>query len=124
MNCEPTPLDLDYRPTATVIGLPQSGKTTLATIISQKTGMVHLKPEEIIEYFVNKESEFSEKLRRRIQLEGSEIDDTTFIDMLAVRIQLKDCKEKGWVLDGFPQNRAQAVQMAKFGINPDNVFNV
>jgi len=102
MNCEPTPIDLDYRPTATVIGLPQSGKTTLATIISQKTGMIHLKPEEIIEYFVNKESDFSEKLRKRIQLEGSEIDDTTFIDMLAVRIQLKDCKEKGWILDGFP----------------------
>ena len=91
MGVEPTPVDIDYRPTATVIGLPQSGKSTLASIISQKTGMIHLRPEDIIEYFINKESEFSEKLRKRIQLEGAEIDDTTFIDMLAVRIQLKDC---------------------------------
>lgn len=63
MNREPVPLDIDYRPSAAVIGLPYSGKSTLASIISQKTGMVHLKPEEIIEFFVTKESEFSEKLR-------------------------------------------------------------
>jgi len=80
------PLDVQQRPTAAVIGLPSSGKSALASIISQKTGMVHLRPEEIIEFFIAKESHFSERLRQRIQIQGSEIDDTTLIDMLTMRV--------------------------------------
>lgn len=99
---EPVPLDIEQRPSASVIGLPASGKSTLASIISSKTGMVHLRPEEIIEFFINKESHFSEKLRKKIQIEGSEVDDTTLIDMLAMRTHLSDCLQRGWVLDGFP----------------------
>lgn len=48
--------------------------------------MVHLRPEEIIEFFINKESNFSEKLRQRVQIQGSEVDDTALIDMLQMRI--------------------------------------
>lgn len=44
--------------------------------------MIHLRPEEIIEFFINKESHFSEKLRHRVQIQGSEVDDTALIDML------------------------------------------
>lgn len=109
MGKEPVPLDIEYRPTASVIGLPASGKSALASIISQKTGMVHLKPEDVIEFFITKESFFSEKLRLRIKQQGSELDDSTLIDMLSMRIQFKDCLERGWVLDGFPQNRTQAI---------------
>ncbi len=86
--------------------------------------MVHLRPEEIIEFFIAKESHFSERLRQRIQIQGSEIDDTTLIDMLTMRVQMRDCLERGWVIDGFPQNRTQAIQMAKLGMNPDVVFYV
>jgi adenylate kinase family enzyme len=57
------PLDIEQRPSASVIGLPSSGKSALASIICSKTGMVHLRPEEIIEFFINKESFFSERLR-------------------------------------------------------------
>ncbi len=63
---EPVPQDLTYRPTAFVIGLPCSGKTTIAKIIHAKTGMVHLQPEEIIESFIKRESQFSERLRKKI----------------------------------------------------------
>jgi adenylate/nucleoside-diphosphate kinase len=79
---EPVPIDIEQRPSASVIGLPASGKSTLASIISSKTGMVHLRPEEVIEFFITKESHFSERLRHRVQIQGSEIDDTTLIDML------------------------------------------
>jgi len=37
---------------------------------------------------------------------------------------MRDCLERGWVIDGFPQNRTQAIQMAKLGMNPDVVFYV
>ena len=85
-----------------MIGLPSSGKSNLAQIINKKTGMVHLKPEEIIESFISRESCFSDRLRKKTQIMGDEVDDTTFIEMLKCRIELKDCCENGWVLDGYP----------------------
>jgi len=82
IGCEPVPQDLVYRPTAVVLGLPASGKSALAEIISKQTGMVHLQPEQIIESFVGRESEFSARLRKKIQMLGDEVDDNTFIEML------------------------------------------
>jgi adenylate kinase family enzyme len=124
IGCEPVPQDLTYRPTACVMGLPASGKSALAEIINQKTGMVHLRPEQIIESFVKRESVFSERLRKKVQILGDEVDDNTFIEMLQTRINMKDCCENGWVLDGYPMTRAQAVHMAEIGIVPDNVFQI
>lgn len=121
---EPVPQDLTYRPTACVMGLPASGKSALAEIISAQTGMVHLQPEQIIESFVKRESVFSERLRKKVQILGDEVDDNTFIEMLQTRINMKDCCENGWVLDGYPMTRAQAVHMAEIGIVPDNVFQI
>lgn len=121
-GCEPVPQDLVYRPTAAVIGLQSSGKSALAGIISKQTGMVHLQPEQIIESFIKRESVFSDRLRKKTQIQGDEVDDNTFIEMLQCRVNMKDCCENGWVLDGYPQTRAQAVHMAEIGIVPDNVF--
>lgn len=105
IGCEPVPQDLTYRPTSCVIGLPASGKTALAEIISKQTGMVHLQPEQIIESFIKRESVFSERLRKKVQILGDEVDDNTFIEMLQSRINQKDCCENGWVLDGYPMTR-------------------
>jgi adenylate kinase len=124
IGCEPVPQDLTFRPTAVVIGLPSSGKSNLAQIINKQTGMIHLKPEDIIESFISRESCFSDRLRRKTQIMGDEVDDSTFIEMLKCRTALKDCCENGWVLDGYPQTRAQAVAMAECGIVPDNVFQI
>lgn len=124
LGCEPVPQDLVYRPTACVIGLPASGKSALAAIISKQTGMVHLQPEEIIESFIKRESVFSDRLRKKTQILGDEVDDSTFIEMLQSRTTMKDCTENGWVLDGYPQTRSQAVHMAQVGLVPDNVFQI
>ena len=75
-----------HRPTACVIGLPASGKTVAAQIIAERTGMVHLRPQDIIDFFVKRESVFSERLRRRIMNLGEEVDDSNFVEMLSQRI--------------------------------------
>ena len=38
------------------------------------------------------------------------------------RIQLDDCCSRGWVLDGYPQTRDQAIKLSKAGIIPTVVF--
>ena len=35
---------------------------------------------------------------------------------------MRDCAARGWVLEGFPQTRAQAILMARKGLNPTSVI--
>ena len=37
---------------------------------------------------------------------------------------MADCASRGWILEGFPQTRAQAVLMAKKSLLPSNVIMV
>lgn len=39
--------------------------------------------------------------------------------MVATRLSLKDAKEKGWLLDGFPRSYAQAQFLEEKNIRPD-----
>lgn len=39
--------------------------------------------------------------------------------MVTARLSLKDVKEKGWLLDGYPRSSAQAESLEKLGIRPD-----
>jgi adenylate kinase family enzyme len=50
--------------------------------------------------------------------------DVTLVDLVAKRINMKDCMQNGWLLDGFPQTRQQAKLLLNKGINPTNVFNL
>ena len=52
------------------------------------------------------------------------MDDASLIDLIARRVNMKDCIQNGWVLDGFPQTRQQSVLMVKKGLNPLNVFHM
>lgn len=46
------------------------------------------------------------------------------VELLARRITFKDCVQRGWVLDGFPQTRQQSIHMVKRGISPLNIFHL
>jgi hypothetical protein len=124
MNVEPTPLDLNLRPTVVVMGLPKSGKTTLAACLAKNTGMIHLEPSAIVEMFVDRDCYQSKTLSMRIRQQGKEMDDATMVDLITHRVNMKDCIQNGWVLDGFPQTRQQALLMVKKGLNPLNVFHL
>ncbi len=40
------------------------------------------------------------------------------MDLLSTRMKLFDCVRKGWVLDGFPETREQALALQEVGIMP------
>jgi len=64
--------------------------------------MVHLKPDEIIESFIKRDCFFSESLRTVMNNGGKHIDDNQMIKLIARRIEMRDCQENGWVLEGYP----------------------
>lgn len=121
---EAVPTDLLVKPKICVLGLPKSGKTSLCQAINQKTGAVHLTIESMIEDFVVRDSSFGARLKDLMKTRGCAIDDLNLIQLLCKRLERRDCRENGWVLEDFPKTRMQAKMMAQNGIVPTNVFDL
>ena len=46
------------------------------------------------------------------------------IQVIQKRVEYADCQRSGWILEGFPQTRSQAMLLAKRGLLPNNMFVV
>ena len=118
------PKDVSTKISVFVVGKKKTGKSTVAKILAEKLGLVRIKVKHLLNrviefpYWIN-DWEIEQVLR-----EGNVPDDEQIIDLLAKRIQMQDCVEKGFVLDGYPQNRAQAELLTERGIIPDVVFGM
>lgn len=76
---ESVPQDLLVKPKICVLGLPKSGKSDLCQTLAQRTGVVHLQFESMIEDFVKRESSFGHRLVEMMMAKGREIDDLFLI---------------------------------------------
>lgn len=76
---ETVPQDLLIKPKICVLGVPKSGKSDLCQALSQKTGVVHLQFEDMIEDFIKRESSFGHRLVEMMKAKGREIDDLFLI---------------------------------------------
>ena len=121
---EAVPNDLMIKPAVSVLGLPKSGKTTLCKTIAAKTGAVYLKMEEIIEDSIKRDAGYAAQLRQLTMVQGMSFEAEDLIKLLVRRLQSKDCRQNGWVIENFPQTKEQAILMAKCNILPQNVFNM
>ncbi len=121
---ETVPQDLLIKPKICVLGIPKSGKSDLCQALSQKTGVVHLQFEDMIEDFIKRDSSFGHRLVEMMKAKGREIDDLFLIQLLCKRLERRDCRERGWVLEDFPKTRSQARLMAQRGMIPSNVINL
>ena len=116
------PLDLKISPRVIVQGLPKSGKSTLCQAISENTGAVHLEMEHLIEDFCDRDSSFAERVSDKLRYQGRDLDDLILVQLIQKRVEMSDCAARGWVLEGFPNTRAQAILMAKKSLLPSNLI--
>ncbi|GMH65540.1 hypothetical protein TrLO_g8858 [Triparma laevis f. longispina] len=63
-------------------------------------------------------SEVGKKAKKEIE-EGELVSDELIIGVVKERLAQKDCRERGWLLDGFPRTRAQADALSAAGITCD-----
>ena len=115
-------MDVKIVPRVCVVGLPKSGKTTLCERICATTGAVHLQMEELIEQFVDRDSSFADRVADKLRKQGRDLDDLMIVQLIQKRVEMADCASKGWVLEGYPQSRSQAILMAKKSLLPANVI--
>jgi adenylate kinase len=101
-------------PQIVILGPPASGKRSIGKMVASKLHCTHLTQENIIEEadtaLKNKATELL-KAKQEIPVE-------LWGDLMKCRLQVFDCVKKGWLLDGFPHTREQAIALASLGIFP------
>lgn len=89
-----------------LFGPPGSGKGTQATSIEDKYGLIHISTGDLFRNELKNETELAKKIRNYLDT-GQLVPDEITIQMLKNKILSFD-DPKGFLLDGFPRNIAQA----------------
>jgi len=103
-----------------------SGKGTQGAILKEKYKIPHIESGAIFRENISKGTELGAQAKSYID-KGDLVPDEITIPMILDRLQQDDCKD-GWLLDGFPRNKAQAIKLddslKKAGINLDIVVEI
>jgi adenylate kinase len=86
-----------------------SGKGTQGAILKDKYDTPHIESGAIFRENIGKGTELGAKAKAYID-RGDLVPDEITIPMILDRLKQSDCK-KGWLLDGFPRNKNQAIKL-------------
>ncbi len=94
-----------------VFGPNGSGKGTQGAIVQKKYDIPHIESGAIFREHIGGGTELGKKAKEYID-RGDLVPDDITIPMMIARLQKDDCKA-GWILDGFPRSKDQAITLAK-----------
>jgi adenylate kinase len=86
-----------------------SGKGTQGTIVKKEYNLPHIESGVIFRENISKGTELGAKAKEYID-RGDLVPDEITIPMILDRLKQDDCKN-GWLLDGFPRNKNQAIKL-------------
>jgi len=86
-----------------------SGKGTQGAILKEKYNTAHIESGAIFRENISKGTELGAKAKEYID-HGDLVPDEITIPMILDRLKQDDCKS-GWLLDGFPRNKNQAIKL-------------
>ncbi|NVL90527.1 MAG: adenylate kinase [Desulfobacterales bacterium] len=86
-----------------------SGKGTQGAIVKEKYDIAHIESGAIFRENISKGTELGAKAKEYID-RGDLVPDEITIPMILDRLKQDDCKN-GWLLDGFPRNKNQAIKL-------------
>lgn len=93
-----------------IVGVPGSGKGTIASRIVQSFGFLHLSSGDLIRAQIAKASEFGRAADSFVQ-QGHLVPDELVVKL--VLSELENNRDKRWLLDGFPRTVQQAKELDK-----------
>ena len=103
-----------------------SGKGTQGAILKDKYNIPHIESGAIFRDNIGKGTELGAKAKEYID-KGDLVPDDITIPMILDRLKQDDCKN-GWLLDGFPRNKNQAIkldeELTKAGLGLDVVIEL
>ncbi|XP_057580431.1 adenylate kinase 8 isoform X2 [Hippopotamus amphibius kiboko] len=110
--------DNDCVPKIVILGPPASGKTTIAMWLGKhlNTNLLSVGNLMAKEY-----SPLAADARRHYQ-KFQTLPNMLLVRLLQERLREEDCVRRGWILDGFPETREQALMVQTLGICPRHVI--
>ncbi len=103
-----------------ILGPPAGGKGTCCEVIKKEYNVVHLSTGDVLRENIKNQTPLGLKVKPFMD-NGQLVPDELVIDLVMDRLEQQDCKERGWLLDGFPRTPSQSQEMVKRGILPDAV---
>ena len=94
-----------------IFGPNGSGKGTQGAVVQKKFGVPHIETGVMFRENIKKGTDLGKQAKGYID-RGELVPDAITIPMILNRLKEDDCK-KGWLLDGFPRNLAQAEALWK-----------
>ena len=92
-----------------IIGPNGSGKGTQGAVVQKKYNISHIESGVIFRENIKGGTELGKKAKEYID-KGDLVPDDITIPMILDRLKQDDCKS-GWLLDGFPRNKDQAIAL-------------
>lgn len=107
-------------PKILISGAPASGKGTQCELLVAKYGVVHISTGDMLRAAVKAQTSLG--LQAKSYMDAGElVPDSLVISLLQDRIVQDDCRQHGWLLDGFPRTAAQAQALDDAGVIPSAV---
>lgn len=91
----------------TLLGPPGAGKGTLAGLLKESLGILHISTGDMLRDEMKNESDLGQEAKKFID-NGELVPDELVIKLIEKKLTSDGGSEKGYMLDGFPRNRTQA----------------
>lgn len=92
-----------------MLGAPGTGKGTVGKLLQEELKIPHISSGEIFRSYVKKQTEMAKEVEEYMN-QGVLVPDELTIKLLGKRLDEKDTKN-GYILDGFPRNKNQAINL-------------
>ncbi|XP_036383951.1 adenylate kinase 8 [Megalops cyprinoides] len=102
-------------PRVMLLGPPGSGKTSIARRLCELIGAVHITTSSILQG----DSHLTLQVQR-FKDQQQEPPSELWVRAVQQRLAKADCVQQGWVLDGIPQSRREALLLQELGVAPDH----
>merc|ERR1712131_114940 len=110
--------DTERKIKASIVGPAGAGKRMLANHIAEQTGAIRIGQMEVVS---DPYDEDIQQLRSMIT-NNEEIPVDMWTQPIIKRLSKPDCTRRGWVLEGFPKTRSQAIKFQEIGLTADYVI--
>eukprot|EP01012_Entosiphon_sulcatum_P037535 TRINITY_DN481_c0_g1_i1.p2 TRINITY_DN481_c0_g1~~TRINITY_DN481_c0_g1_i1.p2 ORF type:complete len:256 (+),score=63.16 TRINITY_DN481_c0_g1_i1:149-916(+) len=104
-----------------IVGAPASGKGTVCENLVRQFGLVHVSTGDLLRQEVRNGTKLGKEAEPYLK-KGELVPDAVVLPLVTDRLAQNDARSKGWLLDGVPRTRNQALSLQQAGHLPQRLI--